>query len=91
MYFVTQGGRLIFRLSQAPGTLVSMKRKQEEPRRLDCAFASGESLDPAREELVFQAAEKAKDWDGFVFKLKLEGFEVEAGSGGTLKGPFGKL
>jgi hypothetical protein len=86
MFFVTQGGRLIFRLAAEPGNLVSTKKAGKTQA---CAFASGESLDPAREELVFEAALKAKNWDNFVFKLGLEGFEVQPGD--TLRLPFSKL
>ena len=86
IFFVTQGGRLIFRLSQEAGTLVSTKKSGKTQ---DCAFASGESLDPAREELVFAAAAKASSWDNLVFKLQLEDFELQPGT--TLRLPFSKL
>jgi len=79
---VVERGRLLFRLRDTAGQLSGN-------RTLACAFASGESLSPQTEEKIFQCAEKAKDWDGFVFKLKLEGFDIREGE--TLKLPFGKL
>ena len=55
-------------------------------------YGEGKDLAEAMEAAtknVQDAAKKAKSWDNFVFKLKLEGFELQAGS--TLKLPFGKL
>jgi hypothetical protein len=88
-FFVTQGDRILFRLTDTAGELKSMVKKGEVPPPRPCAFASGESFDPKAEGIIFRAAEEAKDWDAFVFKLKLEGFELKAGPSKKL--PFGKL
>ena len=86
-YMVVEGDRLLFRLEQGPGRLRSASKKN--PQDQDCGFAHGESLSTKTEALVFAAAQKARDWDNFVFKLKLEGFDVR--EGGTVKLPTGKL
>jgi hypothetical protein len=86
-FFVVEGDRLLFRLEQGPGTLRSASKKS--PQSLECGFAHGESLSPKHEGIVLEAAKKAKDWDSFLFKLKLEGFDVREGE--TFKGPIGKL
>ena len=80
---IVQRDRLLFRLKNEAGTLVGKSRE------IACVFASGESLSPQTDEKIFECAQKAKDWDGFIFKLKLEGFDVREGE--TLKLPFGKL
>lgn len=87
VYMVVEGDRLLFRLEQGPGRLRSASKKN--PQSIDCGFARGESLNTRTEVVILAAAQKAKDWDNFVFKLKLEGFDVREGA--TLKGHIGKL
>jgi hypothetical protein len=86
-YLIVEGDRLIFRLQQGPGALRSASKKN--PQDQECGFAHGESLSPKQEGIVFEAAKQAKDWENFLFKLKLEGFDVR--EGGTFRGPTGKL
>jgi hypothetical protein len=85
--YVVEGDRLLFRIEQGPGVLKGASKKN--PESVECGFAHGESLSPKQEGIVFAAAKKAKDWDGFLFKLKLEGFDVREGE--TFRGPTGKL
>lgn len=85
-YSLMFDGRLVFVLNQAAGTLRTMGKGSQS---IDCLFASGQSRDPSREGLVLACAQAAKDWESFVFKLKLEGFELQDGR--TFRAPFGKL
>ena len=79
-------GRLVFVLAQQAGEL-KPQGKGATPQA--CAFASGESRDAAREHQVLQLAAKAADWDSFVFKLRIEGYELHSGK--SFRAPFGKL
>jgi len=80
--FVVNGTRAIFKIFPVGGKLVGK-------REVECAFASGESLHPATEETIFTCAGKAKDWEGLIFKLRLEGYDVVDKE--AFKLPFGKL
>jgi len=84
---VVEGDRIIFRIEPGPGVLKGASKKN--PESMECAFAHGESMSPKTDGIVFAAAKKAKDWENFLFKLKLEGFDVREGE--TYKGPMGKL
>lgn len=79
-------GRIVFVLTKEGGEL-RPQGKGRTPQT--CGFASGESRDALREELIMRHAAKAKDWDSFEFKLKLDGFSLQFGK--DFRAPFGKL
>ncbi len=70
---LTQDGLLVAHLWRTPGEI----RKAGRPRGVPCAYASAEVF--AQLELVVKLAEKARDFDGFVFELELEDLRVHDG------------